>query len=252
MMMMIDPNNDDNESSSETKQKDREIEIKQLKLNKLREKEMIQELNNLPNKDDILVHKYNANYHAQNPHFNRILHHQAYKKLKKGFWNTITKIACWYCGHNFNHYPMGMPKERIATGQFKCSGIYCSPVCIKSKIVYEFGFYEANLLGLLTLMLSDVYNYNGLVFTIEKECFVKYGGYLIYEKFLIDARNGIKPDFVIRGEPFVSDPIFFEAQFKSVDTSLESIQARKPKKQTNAHTPLDKDDQEKINDLIHT
>lgn len=44
-------------------------------------------------------------------------------------WNENTDIACWWCCHQFNHIPLGLP-EYINKDKFYLSGCFCSFNCM--------------------------------------------------------------------------------------------------------------------------
>jgi hypothetical protein len=63
--------------------------------------------------------------------FNKKIYESGVKFYNKGgdVWPEQTEIACWWCCHEFDHIPLGIP-EYINKNTFYLSGCYCSFNCM--------------------------------------------------------------------------------------------------------------------------
>jgi len=136
--------------------------------------------------------KFNMKEIANTNEFNHEISSQKYN-IKKGFfkilnqfsnWTDKTDIKCWWCCHNFDTVPLGMPVYYDhAVNKFSVRGIFCSFSCMLS--------YSRNTKGVTSKSYLINYLYKKLTGVIGinfKEAPCKYvlkefGGHLSIEEF---------------------------------------------------------------------
>ena len=136
--------------------------------------------------------KFNMKEIANTNEFNDEIASQKYN-IKKGFfkilnqfsnWTAKTDIKCWWCCHNFDTVPLGMPVYYDHTvNKFSVRGIFCSFSCMLS--------YSRNTKGVNSKSYLINYLYKKLTGVIGinfKEAPYKYvlkefGGHLSIEEF---------------------------------------------------------------------
>lgn len=149
-----------------------------------------------------------------NPLFERkfvktILHNQP-----ETFWlePAPEELACFFCGRlNFKTPPIPDPLEIKDDGTIVWENIYCSPVCCKSDIFYNFPDSIKNeCLDNFNVMMMNVYDYRDNVPVVHKKMFKWYGGYLTVTDYVYNYLNNVKLNYKIRGNPFIHLPLLLE------------------------------------------
>ena len=118
-------------------------------------------------------------------------------------WPNSTDIKCWWCCHNFDNTPCGIPtKYDVENETFFVYGCFCSFNCALS---YNF---NTNIdkkwerAGFIKLLYNKTFNTNDdLDYAPNKECLKEYGGYMTIEEF---RNNTEKIKYNINYPPMLS------------------------------------------------
>jgi len=100
--------------------------------------------------------------------------------------NTITRtdIACFWCCHQFECHPWGIP-TKIENAKFHLFGVFCSPNCAASYLFNVFN--KDNLWDMYSLLNLLYYKIYGVLRQIihapDKMCLKKFGGNLEIDEF---------------------------------------------------------------------
>lgn len=102
-------------------------------------------------------------------------------------WPQTSNICCFWCCHNFDNTPWGIPKKYNAdTGIFTMYGIFCSPNCVLAHLLRN----EANnvclweYISLLNLMHYKIYETDeNIVPAPDNICLKMFGGPLNIQEF---------------------------------------------------------------------
>jgi hypothetical protein len=102
-------------------------------------------------------------------------------------WIRHTDISCFWCCHNFNHTPWGIPiKYDYYSKIFTLFGIYCSPNCALAYLLQNENNSTAlwENVSLLNLLHYKVYKTDeNIVPAPDKICLKKFGGPLTVEQY---------------------------------------------------------------------
>jgi len=146
---------------------------------------LLKETENIRQIDLILNKKYNYN--------------QEKIEIMNGFVanSTVrvqkTDIACWWCCHEFDTVPWGIP-TKYCDDKFDIFGVFCSPNCTLSHLLdtERDDDYLWEKVALLNLLYYKIYNkYETIIPSPNKISLIKFGGSLTIEEFhnLIDNNN---------------------------------------------------------------
>ena len=102
-------------------------------------------------------------------------------------WPQTSNICCFWCCHNFDNTPWGIPKKYNAdTGIFTMYGIFCSPNCVLSHLLRN----ESNnvclweYISLLNLLHYKIYETDeNIVPSPDNICLKMFGGPLNIQEF---------------------------------------------------------------------
>ncbi len=102
-------------------------------------------------------------------------------------WPQSSNICCFWCCHNFDNTPWGIPKKYNAdTGIFTMYGIFCSPNCVLAHLLRN----ESNnvclweYISLLNLMHYKIYETDeNIVPAPDNICLKMFGGPLNIQEF---------------------------------------------------------------------
>jgi hypothetical protein len=160
-----------------------------------------------------------------------------YDNRKKGFFEVLSKfienkewlektdICCWWCCHNFDTVPLGLPiNYNTINDKFQVKGIFCSFACIvayKNTIKYKnnnIGYLIKYLYIKLTgAKLSDS------IHAAPSRCSLKmFGGELSIEEFR-NAFNENKIYNLVEYPMFVSKDYIEEIDIKNVKKVNQSV-----------------------------
>ena len=105
--------------------------------------------------------------------------------LNNDNWIQKTDIACFWCCHQFDYTPWGIP-QKYENNRFKLFGIFCTPNCALSYLINN----ESNnnkrweMISLLNLLYYKVYNsFDDLVPAPDKIILKLFGGPFCIEEF---------------------------------------------------------------------
>lgn len=183
----------------------------ELKANESKTYEGVEYINSIPREE----------YYETNPNYKRKFFLRPMDQQPDEFWRKPTKIACYYCGYQFDKYnlkPIPIPTATLDNGQSDYEHIACTPTCSKSEINYNMRGYRRNeALEAFTLMMNDAYGYAGEVKVVEKARFKRYGGDLSQERYL--KMYGVDLDLRMRTAPFIPKTYTLENPF--ADSSVK-------------------------------
>ena len=138
-----------------------------------------------------------------------------YNKDKK--WPSSTKVSCFWCCHEFNHTPWGIPLS-YEDDTFKIFGIFCTPNCAASYLFQSFPHTENvwENYALLNLLYYKVYGVNKKITPApSKICLKKFGGQMDIEEFRYNLAN--ETTYAIKFPPAISIiPIMEEVNLKKI------------------------------------
>ena len=138
-----------------------------------------------------------------------------YNKDKK--WPSSTKVNCFWCCHEFNHTPWGIPLS-YEDDTFKMFGIFCTPNCAASYLFQSFPYTE-NIwenYALLNLLYFKIYGVNKKIIPApSKICLKKFGGQMDIEEYRYNLAN--ETTYAIKFPPAISIiPIMEEVNLKKI------------------------------------
>jgi len=147
-----------------------------------------------------------------------------------------TDISCFWCCHNFDNIPWGMPMK-YEDEKFHLFGIFCSPNCVASYIFnnYKSDFWE--YYSLLNLLYFKIF---GKIETIlpapDKICLDKFGGELSIEKYRQKLNNTSL--YNIKFPPTISViPVMEESNINSsINNNFIPIDTKRISKALETHT----------------
>jgi hypothetical protein len=121
-------------------------------------------------------------------------------KQKFNNTNSETKAACFWCCHDFNNNPWGVPQRYdLENDTFICFGNFCSPNCTISYINEKYGnnTNKWEYISLLNFMYYKAFNNDDIIIPApEKYCLQKFGGRLTIEEFRMLTLNNNKLYYV--------------------------------------------------------
>lgn len=102
-------------------------------------------------------------------------------------WPQTSNICCFWCCHNFDNTPWGIPKKYVAdTGIFTMYGIFCSPNCVLAHLLKH----ESNnvalweQVSLLNLLHYKIYETDeNIIPALDNVCLRMFGGPLNIQEF---------------------------------------------------------------------
>jgi len=102
-------------------------------------------------------------------------------------WPTTSNICCFWCCHNFDNTPWGIPKKyNMDTGIFTLYGIFCSPNCVLAHLLRNENN-NVNLweqISLLNLLHYKIYeNDDNVIPAPDNICLKMFGGPLNIQEF---------------------------------------------------------------------
>src|SRR3989344_350015 len=102
-------------------------------------------------------------------------------------WIKTTKIACFWCCHQFNNTPWGIPRKYIDS-KYQLFGIFCSPNCALAYLLSNNQNQSNEKLWeqvcLLNMLYFDVYGkYENLMPSPDKMALKMFGGTLDIDEF---------------------------------------------------------------------
>ena len=104
-------------------------------------------------------------------------------KIKQ--WPNNIDIKCWWCCHNFENTPFGIPvKYEEKTETFYVYGCFCSLNCALSYNFQEKSEKKWGRAGLIQMLYNKTYNNNDDInYAPERECLKDFGGYMSIDEF---------------------------------------------------------------------
>lgn len=113
---------------------------------------------------------------------------------EKDEWIEKTNIHCWWCCHQFENIPLGMPLRYLNDkGKFKVKGCFCSLACMVSW--YNNSKYRTNS-RIFTLIKNLHKKLTGATFIQKlqeappRETLIMFGGELTIDEFRNSSNNG--------------------------------------------------------------
>lgn len=140
---------------------------------KIKNKEMIE------NKNEYNIHKKNKFIYKKVKEI--LVQYNDFNKIKQ--WPNTTEIKCWWCCHNFDNAPCGIP-IKYEDDTFYVYGCFCSFNC---SLSYNFNSNvdkKWDRAGLIKLLYNKTYNTDKeLNYAPNRECLKDFGGYMTIKEF---------------------------------------------------------------------
>jgi len=138
-------------------------------------------------KVEVIENKNNYNIHKNDKYINKkvkkiLVEFEDFTKIKQ--WPFSTDIKCWWCCHNFDNTPCGIP-IKYTQNTFYVYGCFCSFNC---SLSYNFNsnvdkkWERAGLVRLLYNKTHNITNAN-LNYAPNRECLKDFGGYMTIDEF---------------------------------------------------------------------
>lgn len=100
-----------------------------------------------------------------------------------------TDIACWWCCHKFDNYPISIPLKFYPENYlFKCKGIFCSFPCAYSYSC-QMKFYDTTLLKMFYKKIVVDYKNTQINKAPQKEILKMFGGPIDINEFRNNSNN---------------------------------------------------------------
>ena len=136
-----------------------------------------------------------------------------------------TDIACFWCSHNFDTIPWGIPIS-YDNDKFKLFGVFCSPNCACSYLFESAQFKDTlwEVYSLLNLFYYKVFNKIKKIYPApSKLCLQKFGGKMTYEEFKKKNEDS-ESIYLIKFPPIISViPVIEEVNLKKIQTNHNFI-----------------------------
>ena len=139
-----------------------------------------------------IKNKNEYNLHKKDKYINKkvkdiLVQFDDFNKIQQ--WPFSIDIKCWWCCHNFENTPCGIP-IKLENNTFYVYGCFCSFNC---ALTYNFNTNDDKKwerAGLINLLYNKTYNISDdieteLNYAPNRECLKDFGGYLTIEKFRI-------------------------------------------------------------------
>ena len=156
------------------------------------------------NKDDKIENKNEYNIHNKNEFINKkvkeiMVQFDDFNKIKQ--WPHTIDIKCWWCCHNFDSTPCGIP-IKYENESFYVMGCFCSFNCALS---YNFNTKidkKWERAGLIKLLHNKIFNVDeDIEYAPNRECLKDFGGYMTIDEF---RKNMSKLKYNINYPPMLS------------------------------------------------
>lgn len=138
-------------------------------------------------KDDIEV-DHNYNIHNKDNYVNKtiktiLVQFDDFNKIKQ--WPNSIDIKCWWCCHNFDNTPCGIPiKYDKSEETFYVYGCFCSFNCALSYNFQTKTDKKWERAGLIQVLFNKSTNTDDdVTYAPERECLKDFGGYMTIEEF---------------------------------------------------------------------
>ena len=142
---------------------------------------------NKEKKDEVVIEK-NYNIHNKNNFVNKniktiLVQFDDFNKINQ--WPNTIDIKCWWCCHNFDNTPCGIPiKYKSAIDTFYVYGCFCSFNCALSYNFQTKSDKKWERAGLIQLLYNKSTNTDEeITYAPERECLKDFGGYMTINEF---------------------------------------------------------------------
>lgn len=139
-------------------------------------------------KESVVKHKNSYNIHNKDEFINKkvksiLVQFDDFNKIKQ--WPNSIDIKCWWCCHNFENTPCGIPiKFNTDDNVFYVYGCFCSFNCALSYNFETKTDKKWERAGLIQLLYNKTYNTDEeLNYAPNRECLKDFGGYMTIEDF---------------------------------------------------------------------
>lgn len=138
-------------------------------------------------KKEVVDEKREYNIHQKNKYVNKkvkeiLVQFNDFNKIQQ--WPYSTDIKCWWCCHNFENTPCGIP-IKYENDTFYVYGCFCSFNCALSYNFQSNNDKKWERSGLIKLLHNKTYNVfdEDINYAPSKECLKDFGGYMSLEEF---------------------------------------------------------------------
>lgn len=152
-----------------------------------------------------IENKKEYNLHDKDKYVNKkvkeiLVQYNDFNKIKQ--WPNSIDIKCWWCCHNFENTPCGIPiKYNKEEDTFYVYGSFCSLNCALSYNFHSNIDTKWERAGLIKLLHNKTYNTDeDINYAPERECLKDFGGYMTIEEF----RNNNIQQYNINYPPMLS------------------------------------------------
>lgn len=150
---------------------------------------------------------------------------------KNNTWPEKTDIKCWWCCHNFDNTPVGIP-IKIYDNIFYLKGCFCSFNCCLSyvndnKTLYKYDNIYPNIKSLRAKLTNKRLN-DPLTPAPPRECLDIFGGELSIEEF-----RSINDDYIFKRVNYPMKIIVEQIEKINIKPSVNKIIIKEPQNEIN-------------------
>jgi hypothetical protein len=137
--------------------------------------------------EDTEYNIYNGNDYINKKVKTILVQFNDFNKIQQ--WPNSTDIKCWWCCHNFDNSPCGIP-IKIENDTFHVYGCFCSFNCALSYNFSSDTDKKWERAGLINLLFNKTFNNTDEVnYAPNRACLKEFGGYLSIEEFRNNTEN---------------------------------------------------------------
>jgi len=99
-------------------------------------------------------------------------------------WKETTDLCCWWCVHNFNNPPFGLP-IKYENNKYEVQGCFCSLNCAKAYNIKENNYRMSEINSLIEDFRRDLFGVDSIPVMVAppRQSLNIFGGYLSIEDF---------------------------------------------------------------------